>query len=181
MQVFVLLTFDAAGEAAVRELQGDLKRAALLPAAATPEQALAPHLTLVGFEAIDTLPLVEALTDALDETTSFPLTFASLGAFVGGNWVLFLAPAITKALLALHERIYAVVEAYALCNDRRYAPDHWVPHCTLAMELTGPQLTEAVRHLSELELPRRVHITRVQLVTYPDLKVLATWSLETSW
>ena len=180
MQAFVLLTFDTAGEAAVREIQADLKRSDLLPSTKS-EQALAPHLTLAGFEAFDFPTLVEALTDALDEVLSFPVTFASLGAFVGENRVLFLAPVITKPLLALHERIYTAVSANVQDNDARYAPEAWIPHCTLAMELTDSHLAEGIRHLSRLDLPLQAHITRVQLVTYPELSVLAAWSLETSW
>lgn len=180
MQAFVLLTFDATGEAAVKEIQANLTRGEVL-LSTKPEQALTPHLTLAGFEAFDLPTLVEALTDALDEVLSFPVTFASLGAFVGENRVLFLAPIITKPLLALHEGIYTAIGASVQGIEARYAPEAWIPHCTLAMELTDSQLAEGVRHLSELDLPLQTHITRVQLVTYPNLSVLAAWSLETSW
>jgi hypothetical protein len=71
MQAFALLTFDAAGEAALREIQANLKNLGLLPST-IPEQVIAPHLTLAGFESLDFPTLVEASTDALDEVLNFP-------------------------------------------------------------------------------------------------------------
>lgn len=180
MQAYVHLTFDAPSQAALREVQQGLKGAGL-PYAAMPEQDITPHLTLAGFDEFDKGVLVEALTDELEETLSFPMTFASLGAFTGENSILFLAPIVTKALLTLHERVHTVVVAYVGNSDARYAPGAWIPHCTLALGLSGPRLAEGVRQLSELKLPLQARVTQVRLVAYPSLSVLATWSLDTSW
>jgi 2'-5' RNA ligase len=180
VQAFVHLTFDAPGETAIRELQQSLKGAGL-PHPAPAEQDTTPHLTLAGFEEFDKDVLVEALTDELDETLSFPVTFASLGVFTGDSKGLFLAPVVTKALLLLHERVHTVVVAHVRGSHAYYVPGAWTPHCTLALGLTGSQLAEGVRRLSDVRLPLQTRVTRVQLVAYPNSNVLATWSLDTSW
>jgi 2'-5' RNA ligase len=180
MQAYVHHTFDAPSQAALREVQQRLK-AAGLSHPATPEQDMTSHLTLAGFDEFDRSELVEALTDELDETLSFFMTFASLGAFTGENSILFLAPIVTQALLTLHERVHTVVVAYVGNSDARYTPGVWIPHCTLALGLTSSQLAEGVRQLSELKLPLQTRVTQVRLVAYPSLNVLATWSLDTSW
>jgi 2'-5' RNA ligase len=180
MQAFVHLTFDAPSQAALREVQQSLKGAGL-PHPATLEQDMTPHLTLAGFDEFDKGVLVEALTDDLEETLSFPMTFASLGAFTGESSILFLAPVVTKALLLLHERVYTVVVAHVRDSHAHYAPGAWIPHCTLALGLTSSQLAEGVKQLSDVRLPLQTRVTKVQLVAYPSMSVLATWSLDTSW
>lgn len=179
MQAFVHLTFDPPSQAAVLEVQQSLKGAGLLHPAMLEE--MTPHLTLAGFGAFDKDVLVEALTDELEETSSFPITFASLGAFTGESSILFLAPVVTKALLLLHERVHTVVVAHVGDSRAHYAPGAWIPHCTLALGLTGPQLAEGVRQLAEVRLPLQTRVTKVRLVAYPSLNVLATWSLDIGW
>lgn len=180
MQAYIHLTFHTPSQAEIRKVQQGLKGAGLSHPA-TLEQDMTPHLTLAGFDEFDRSELVEALTDELDEALSFFMTFASLGAFTGENSILFLAPIVTKALLTLHERVHRVVIAHVGNSDARYAPGVWIPHCTLALGLSVPQLAEGIRQLSELKLPLQTRVTQVQLVAYPSLNVLATWSLDTSW
>lgn len=42
-------------------------------------------------------------------------------------------------------------------------------------------LQAEIAKVSQLKLPLPTRITKVQLVTYPSLSVLATWSLDASW
>jgi 2'-5' RNA ligase len=129
-----------------------------------------PHLTLGLFsDAADLERLVPIVRDGASRWRNLPISLASLGWFPGAPGVLFLAPVVTPALLALHRELLTSLPSEHI--DPLYQPDHWVPHVTLAAGLSDP-----IAAVSALELPRlpiAAVLDTIDVVRFPPVEVLA--------
>ena len=61
---------------------------------------------------------------------------------------LFLAPVVTAPLLAVHVRLNDVLQERGIVQWPHYLPGSWVPHCTLAMNVTPAELSAAAGMLA---------------------------------
>ena len=89
-----------------------------------------PHITLANF---DHLPLNKAITTLINElliSQPIPISFSSLGSFLGAN-IVFLSPVKSPALASLHLKIHELFSDY-VSVDSLYGPESWQPHLTLA-------------------------------------------------
>ena len=89
-----------------------------------------PHITLANFEDLPLNKAVTTLTNELLIPQPIPITFTSLGSFLGAN-IVFLSPIKSPALASLHLRIHEHFSAY-VSADSLYEPYCWQPHLTLA-------------------------------------------------
>jgi 2'-5' RNA ligase len=64
--------------------------------------------------------------------------------------VLFLGAVVDTELIAVHSAVHDVLAGRARHPWAHYLPGAWVPHCTLAPDLTPDQLGAAVRTLHPL-------------------------------
>lgn len=137
MPYAVELFFDDRAEAAVRELWHRLTDASLPSLETLGHRRHRPHLTLTVVEA--------AHPPALADVGPLPLLrFLALGTFAGDGGVLFLAAVVTAPLLGAHTRVSDLLREQDLSPWPHYLPGTWVPHCTLAMNLTPAELSAAV-------------------------------------
>jgi len=94
-----------------------------------------PHISLVPSKADDCDDVIQRVHSALVGHPSLEVRFSYLGYF--GSGVVFLGATPTAALLTLHRQVF---EASRPGEDapwiEYYRPDRWVPHCTLAMEIS---------------------------------------------
>ena len=160
MPLAVLLRVDAASSA----------RVAAMRAAVTQEPPHhAPHITLVvASERVDAPALADDLRAAVVDWTPMRLGFAAIALFPGD--VLWLAPAPTARLLEWHMRISALLPSMEV--DPRYRPGAWVPHLTLAQDLTIDSASDAVRALSSGWQPFTAELDRIELVRFAPVSVL---------
>lgn len=125
----------------------------------------AAHVTLAIFP--DTAD-ADALAAALEGwTLARPLAFSGFGLFPGAPSVLFLAPVADAALLEAHAALHRSLPPG--CHAH-YAPGHWVPHVTLARDLTDP--AAAVAALAGMALPPTAPPASVDLVRFRPVEVL---------
>ncbi|WP_439594795.1 2'-5' RNA ligase family protein [Falsiroseomonas sp.] len=150
MPVGVILRLDAEAEAALARLGTRL--------------VYAPHITLLRGEDAAEADLARAMAAA--EAAAVDLTFASFGLFPGPPTVLFLAPVVTPALLALHATLAAAVPAGVL--HPHVQPGAWVLHATLAQD--GVDLDAA---LAGWTGPIAGRGLALELVRFPPPLVLA--------
>ena len=112
-----------------------------------------PHITLANFEDLPLNKAVTTLTNELLIPQPIPITFTSLGSFLGTN-IVFLSPVISPALGRLHLRIH---EHFSdnISVDSLYRPESWQPHLTLANRIDPtnfPKLYELChQHFSKME------------------------------
>jgi 2'-5' RNA ligase len=103
---------------------------------ATPD----PHLTyqLAGVQKLSSLK--EVLAEVAATTEPFPAFTTGLGVFPGERPVIYIPVLRSDALNALHHRIIEATAPLCLRTDKFSGPDCWLPHISLALHDTTPDL-----------------------------------------
>jgi 2'-5' RNA ligase len=128
-----------------------------------------PHLTLAVFaESANPERLLTAAQEWAAQWPEMPTTFASLGLFPGRPSTLFLAPIVTPELLQRHAALVTSLAAEPI--DPNYRCGQFVPHVTLASDLTDP--AAAVAALNRAPLPIRAVLNRLDVVRFRPVEVM---------
>jgi 2'-5' RNA ligase len=103
---------------------------------ATPD----PHITyqLAGVRKLSVLKSV--LREVAASTEPFEVHTAGLGVFPGANPVIYIPVLRTDALNKLHQRIIKATAPLCLRTDKFSGPECWLPHISLALHDTTPEL-----------------------------------------
>ncbi|MCB2377482.1 2'-5' RNA ligase family protein [Hymenobacter sp. BT635] len=103
---------------------------------ATPD----PHITyqLAGVKKLSALKSV--LSDVAATTVPFEVHTTGLGVFPGPNPVIYIPVLRTDELNRLHQRIIKATAPLCLRTDKFSGPDCWLPHISLALHDTTPEL-----------------------------------------
>jgi 2'-5' RNA ligase len=137
----VELLFDPTTEAAIKGVWARLETAGVPSLASRTHRRHRPHISLSVAERIDTAQLQRArdcLTAThLDVTLYAPAVFPHPG-------VLYLSVVPTLALLRLHEEVHAALRDSMVGPRDGYSVGGWMPHCTLAQDLTRAQLMRGI-------------------------------------
>jgi 2'-5' RNA ligase len=164
----VELLFDPTTEAAIKGLWARLETAGLPSLASRTHRRHRPHISLSVAERIDTGQLQDArdcLAAAhLDVTLYAPGVFPRPG-------VLYLSVVPTLALLRLHEEVHAALRGSIVAPRDGYAVGAWMPHCTLAQDLTRAQLARGIDLLHD-QPPVIAHVSSAGLLDTTSGEVL---------
>lgn len=120
-----------------------------------------PH---VRFAAAGAIPprTVQALRGDLRVLSLPELWLSTLGTFAAAQGRLWLGAVVDTELLAVHSAVHDVLAGAVRQPSAAYLPGSWVPHCTLAEELTAAQLGAAVEALHPVS-PVRAGIAEVAI------------------
>lgn len=129
----------------------------------------APHVTLAVYDTLDPHAAAAVIKRIAANTAPLPVSLGALGVFPAEKSVLWAAPAPSAALLALHEDLHGAQPAECLAY---YLPGAWVPHCTLAGELTPAALGAALAMLAPAWQTVSGCFERLELVRFPPVEVL---------
>ena len=104
------------------------------------QATLDPHLTyqLAGVKKLSSLKQV--LAEVAATTAPFPAFTTGLGVFPGQRPVIYIPVLRSDALNALHRRILTATAPLCLRTDKFSGPDCWLPHISLALHDTTPDL-----------------------------------------
>jgi len=151
--------FDDEADAAVRALWRRLDQAGVPSAAGHRDNR--PHVT---FAAAGTIPVRARATLKTDlALLSLPaLWLYTLGAFATGN-TLFLGAITDTELLAVHSAVHDALAGKVRDPLADYLPGAWVPHCTLAQDVTADQLVTAFAAIHPVE-PIRASIAEIGIL-----------------
>src|SRR6266850_6044282 len=144
MSYAVELGLDDHAAAVVRRLWHDLEDVGVTYMT---RSGARPHVSVGIWDGLEREAAEAELTRFAAETTPLPISLASVGFFP--QTAVFLAPTVTSALLDLQASLHARFSRVGTAAWEHYRPGTWVPHCTLAMDLTTEQLARA------LEIARR--------------------------
>ena len=133
-----------------------------------------PHITLARYRAIGTSSLAAA-AEALKGEPAFALTFERMAFFDTEPLVLWLAPSPDPRLIEAHAKLHARVDP-ALC-DPHYLPEHWWPHLTIAMTISGPKREAALDFAKRPFAPFALTFDLVDCVSWPPVSILQTRTL----
>ncbi len=166
MPYAVTLRLDPVAGARVAALWTALARDGLT---AMLERGYAPHITLAVLHD-GTASVVEPEARAAAGWHGRPLRFAGFGVFPGPPAVLWLAPVPDPGLLGLQRELCNALPAAQL--HPHYRPGAWVPHATLAEDLTLSGLAEALASVSDGWSPFAGTLEQVDLVRFRPVSVL---------
>lgn len=134
-----------------------------------------PHLTLATLD--DTADAHDLMTITADVTRSWRswrVRFAGFGVFPGTPSTLWLCPVVTGDLLERQSTLRARLPTASLRNH--YLPGRWVPHVTLAKDVSQP--SAALAAVQTLNLPAEAGLVEINLIYFRPPKVIWRRSLE---
>lgn len=98
-----------------------------------------PHITWMVAEALDIPATASIIAELAARHLRLTTKVYGLGIFSGDRPVLYLPVVKTQAMLDLHLQVWDQVESVADQPNHYYAPEHWLPHITLAVNDLNPQ------------------------------------------
>lgn len=128
---------------------------------ATPD----PHLTyqLAGVRKLSALQ--EALHTIAQTTPGFTAHTMGLGLFPGPNPVIYIPVLRSDQLNQLHQRILAATAPLCLRTDKFSQPECWLPHISLALHDTTPELLGPVlQYLNQETYNLRISIDNISIL-----------------
>jgi 2'-5' RNA ligase len=151
--------FDGEADTAVRGLWQRLDQAGV-PSPAT--RAHGHHRPHVTFAVCGTIPAASRreLARDLDRLALPNLWLYTLGTFPTARNTLFLGAVADTELLAVHVAVHDALAGRVRDPSAAYLPGAWVPHCTLAEDLTPAQLAAGFAGLHPTS-PIRARISEV--------------------
>jgi len=132
-----------------------------------------PHVSLAIWEEIDVTAMSAAVAELGRETAPLPIAFDRVAVFPTTG-VVFLAPVPDAALRDMQARCQRRLGAHGRQPWPHYAPDTWVPHCTLAQDLDDPGALARARSVAErMPLPVIGRLERAELVRFRPVQLLS--------
>jgi 2'-5' RNA ligase len=122
---------DSAG-ARIRQLWDAFGAFELVPSMAALNHP--PHITLAIYDRIGEDHLRGGMHQIMAGQSPFRLRFSAIARFEQPSLVFWAAPDPSARLLQIHASLHRLIDP-ALCRQH-YRPGNWVPHCTLATDVT---------------------------------------------
>ena len=139
------------------------------------DNKILPHITLSLFSASETTAIKHILETNAQKIPKCSITWASIGAFVPN--VLFSAPVINKQITIANEMADRFLKPVVDSFNLFYQPNNWVPHTTLATNLTSSELLYAFEIAVQKFTPLNGFANRVALVECNPYKEICVWQL----
>ncbi len=177
MPFAIELLFDPKTNAAVRKI-GKRMEINGIPFALNRPGA-SPHISLAGFNHPRGRKLRTHLKKIALKSRRFSFRLPKAGVF-RSEGVLFLRPDKSAELLKIHLELHKVLRGAVMGSNPHYLPKNWVPHCTLGLSLSPPQLRKALKILRVMKPDIKGACCRLALVEYYPFKEMAAFKLRTS-
>ncbi|SDX69189.1 2'-5' RNA ligase family protein [Hymenobacter psychrophilus] len=137
---------------------------------ATPD----PHITYQLAGVRKGAALQEVLRDVARNTRPFEAHTTGLGIFPGPNPVIYIPVLRSDALNQLHHRVRQATEPLCLRTDKFSGHDCWLPHISLALHDTTPELLGPVmQYLNQQTFDLKLTITNLAILRQEGEKFTA--------
>jgi 2'-5' RNA ligase len=135
------------------------------------------HLTFGIYDRLALDRILPQLDEFAAALRPFELRLASTGMFSGAQPVLYLAPVVTPELLSLHTRFHELLADQRPSCWSDYLPGAWVPHVTLALNLTPALLPTAISGVTERFRPLDADLVALRVVRFRPVELIHHRSL----
>jgi len=136
-----------------------------------------PHITVAAIETRDEEAAIEELEKCVQQLEQGKLRFISTGAFF--PQVLYLEPVLNKYLHELACAVnVAVKDLPETIVSPYYQPFSWLPHVTLAKQLSEEQMLGAFETLQKRFVSFEGTVTRVGIARTNPHRDLCVWELK---
>ncbi len=146
MYWFIAL-FDEKTEQQVKDIWSDLSEHSISFYAEEVKDGR-PHITLGSYESLDKKKFIDEVDTYYNEKDGFEITFNTIGSFLDYG-AIFLTPTVTQELLTFHSDHYQNLGEFNEKANSLYLPGKWIPHCTLANDLSHEDLAKVYHHCIE--------------------------------
>ncbi|HYP37144.1 MAG TPA: 2'-5' RNA ligase family protein [Stellaceae bacterium] len=129
-----------------------------------------PHVTLAVYDSIPERQLSEVLRSVFGVHPPLRLRFNKLAFFEMPELVFWAAPEQSEQLLHAHSAIHELIDPW-LCRSH-YQPGVWVPHCTLATQVTAGNKEEAIALAAGTIEPFEVLFDKAECVEFYPIRTI---------
>lgn len=136
-----------------------------------PDLGYQPHVTLAVFDHVEPKRASATLDDVFRTIASFEVTLARIATFGPGSGVVYALPSPSQKLADLHGAVLAAIGETCRVH---YRAGNWVPHCTLAMNLTDAGIQQARALLAE-GWPLRGRFVAADFVAFTPVTGIRRW------
>ncbi len=168
----VLLYFDEQTEQRIMDLRHALIEAGI-PSLMN-KMGDRPHISLAGFSEVDCDSLISLVQEFTNGRQPFSVQLSAIGIFPTKENVLFLSPVPTIHLLTCHLEFHEQLAKSKLVSSPYYAPDSWVPHCTVEMNIPDEQIQKAMEYCIKAFTPILSQFQEMGVIEYWPIKPLET-------
>jgi hypothetical protein len=140
------------------------------------ENQVPPHITISAFETLNVEKIVEDLDSTLSNIKRNKIEWVTVGAFPA---VIFIQPVLNEYLYNLSSIIYENIKTVPDTKvSKYYKPFHWLPHATIAKQLSEEEMREAFCVLQKSFGMFEGEIVRIELAKKNPYRVITSWELK---
>ena len=134
-----------------------------------------PHITISAFETLEEKCVVEVLSNAISQIERNKIEWVTVGAF---PTVIFIQPVLNEYLHNMSSLIYeSIVNLPDIKISKYYKPFSWLPHATIAKQLSEDEMRKAFDVLQKSFGVFEGEVVRIELAKKNPYRVIASWEL----
>ena len=135
-----------------------------------------PHMTISAFETLQEDSVVEVLENAISNINTNKIEWVTVGTF---PTVIFIQVVLNEYLQNISNIIYKnIVNIPNTKVSKYYQPFSWLPHATIAKQLSQEEMTKAFEILQKLFRVFEGEVVRIELAKKRPYRVIASWELK---
>ena len=140
------------------------------------ENKVPPHMTITAFETLHEENVVEAINNAISDIKKNKIEWVTVGTF---PTVIFIQPVLNEYLHNLSSVLYDSIAYIPETKvSRYYKPFSWLPHATIAKQLSEDEMRKAFDVLQKSFEVFEGEVVRIELAKKNPYKVIASWELK---
>lgn len=136
-----------------------------------------PHITVAAIETRHEEEAIETLDKIVPKLEKGTLQWVSVGAFF--SQVIFLQPVLNEYL---HNLLVELSDNLSEVPDTiispYYQPFSWLPHCTIAKQLSKEQMNEAYQVLQNKFTPFKGQVVKIGIAKTNPHRDIKVWKME---
>ena len=155
------MSLEPAGEAHVRTIWQAIADAGISSSMIT--KPFSPHISLGIIPYARQGNFIPHMETLAVQTAPIAINMSNYGVFTNPGGVVYLGVTVTDTIQQVHHELYQTYKADLDWNTL-YVPDKWVPHCTLAFDVSPPKFGETIELCRHFPLPLLTRVDRIGLV-----------------
>jgi 2'-5' RNA ligase len=174
MPYAIELFFDGRSDAAIRSLWAKFAADGICDYMAASQAR--PHISLSVFDDAKVDDIHGVLERFVSSHRRMSLDLTAQGRFLKTE-IIFLSPKPSVQLVEMQRWLDAELQQIGAQVWPQYRPDHWFPHCTLAMKAASDKAGQVARLIDDHGLRDQVKLIEIGIVHYPPSQLVKSFPL----
>jgi 2'-5' RNA ligase len=129
-----------------------------------------PHVSLAVIPEADKSELTSIIQECAGYTAPIASCLSAAAAFPTREGVIFLVPVVTTHLLALHHYLCERLAAASITVNPLYRQEHWIPHCTVALDLPPYHVNQAFALACAADVYHPIQLDVIRLIEFRPIR-----------